>query len=168
MINTVRQLMHNIRLFCGTRAPPLHHGGKPELKFFVPPMKQIPLICAPDTAYSRHTSVAKIPRVPVENQITILSAVKIAIKFSPCTFKSSNWKKLTNNKKLISIGQNYVWNRQNYKAIYIYIDLYFGIFFLGIGTLTSERSRRKVNLNGYSQNRNSFAQLAQREEALTV
>ena len=31
------------------------------------------------------TSVAKIPRVPVENQITTLSVVKIAIKFSPCS-----------------------------------------------------------------------------------
>ena len=30
------------------------------------------------------TSVAKIPRVPVENQITTLSVVKIATKFSPC------------------------------------------------------------------------------------
>ena len=30
------------------------------------------------------TSVAKIPRVPVENQITTLSVVKIAIRFSPC------------------------------------------------------------------------------------
>ena len=30
-----------------------------------------------------YTSVAKIPRVPVENQITTLSMVKIAIKFSP-------------------------------------------------------------------------------------
>ena len=30
------------------------------------------------------TSVAKIPRVPVENQITTLSVVKIAIKFSSC------------------------------------------------------------------------------------
>ena len=29
-------------------------------------------------------SVAKIPRVPVENQITTLSIVKIAINFSPC------------------------------------------------------------------------------------
>ena len=29
------------------------------------------------------TSVAKIPRVPVENQITTLNVVKIAIKFSP-------------------------------------------------------------------------------------
>ena len=29
-------------------------------------------------------NVAKIPRVPVENQITTLSMVKIAIKFSPC------------------------------------------------------------------------------------
>ena len=29
-------------------------------------------------------SVAKIPRVFVENQITTLSMVKIAIKFSPC------------------------------------------------------------------------------------
>ena len=28
--------------------------------------------------------MAKIPRVPVENQITTLSVVKIAIKFSPC------------------------------------------------------------------------------------
>ena len=37
------------------------------------------------------TSVAKIPRVPVENQITTLSVVKIAIKFSPCT--SSNKEK---------------------------------------------------------------------------
>ena len=33
------------------------------------------------------TSVAKIPRVPVENQITTLSVVKIAIKFSPCRLK---------------------------------------------------------------------------------
>ena len=32
------------------------------------------------------TSVAKIPRVTVENQITKLSVVKIAIKFSPCRF----------------------------------------------------------------------------------
>ena len=32
------------------------------------------------------TSVAKIPRVSVENQITILSVVKIAIKFSPCIY----------------------------------------------------------------------------------
>ena len=32
------------------------------------------------------TSVAKIPRVPVENQITTLSVVKIAIEFSPCTW----------------------------------------------------------------------------------
>ena len=31
------------------------------------------------------TSLAKIPRVPVENQITTLSVVKIAIKFSPCS-----------------------------------------------------------------------------------
>ena len=31
-----------------------------------------------------YTSVAKIPRVPVENLITTLSVVKIAIKFSPC------------------------------------------------------------------------------------
>ena len=30
------------------------------------------------------TSVAKIPRVLVKNQITTLSVVKIAIKFSPC------------------------------------------------------------------------------------
>ena len=33
MINTVWQLMHNIRLFWGTEAPLLHRGGKPELKF---------------------------------------------------------------------------------------------------------------------------------------
>ena len=30
------------------------------------------------------TNVAKVPRVPIEKQITILSVVKIAIKFSPC------------------------------------------------------------------------------------
>ena len=30
------------------------------------------------------TSMAKISRVPVENQITTLSVVKITIKFSPC------------------------------------------------------------------------------------
>ena len=30
------------------------------------------------------TSMAKIPRVLVENQIITLSVVKIAIKFSPC------------------------------------------------------------------------------------
>ena len=33
------------------------------------------------------TSVAKIPRVLVGNQITTLSVVKIAIKFSPCRVK---------------------------------------------------------------------------------
>ena len=33
-----------------------------------------------------YTSVAKISRVPVGNQITTLSVVKITIKFSPCTF----------------------------------------------------------------------------------
>ena len=31
-----------------------------------------------------YTSVAKIPRVPVENQITSLTVVKITIKFFPC------------------------------------------------------------------------------------
>ena len=31
-----------------------------------------------------YTSVAKISRLPVENQITTLRVVKIAIKFSPC------------------------------------------------------------------------------------
>ena len=31
------------------------------------------------------TSVEKIPRVPVENQITTINVVKIALKFSPCT-----------------------------------------------------------------------------------
>ena len=30
-------------------------------------------------------SVAKIPRVPVENQFTTLSVVKTATKFSPCS-----------------------------------------------------------------------------------
>ena len=34
--------------------------------------------------------MAKIPRVPVENQITTLSVVKIAIKFSSCTIELSN------------------------------------------------------------------------------
>ena len=29
--------------------------------------------------------MAKIPRVPVENEITTLSVVKIDMKFSPCT-----------------------------------------------------------------------------------
>ena len=37
------------------------------------------------------TSVAKIPRVPVENQITTLSVVKIAIKFSPCNARCINF-----------------------------------------------------------------------------
>ena len=32
----------------------------------------------------KETIVAKIRRVPVENQITTLGVVKIAIKFSPC------------------------------------------------------------------------------------
>ena len=36
------------------------------------------------------TSVARIPRVPVENQITTLGVVKIAMKFSPCVLKSKN------------------------------------------------------------------------------
>ena len=31
-----------------------------------------------------YTNVAKVPRVPVENQITTLSVAKIAMKFSPC------------------------------------------------------------------------------------
>ena len=35
------------------------------------------------------TSVVKIPKVPVENQITALSVVKIAIKCSPCTILSA-------------------------------------------------------------------------------
>ena len=30
--------------------------------------------------------MAKIPRVPIENQITTLSVVKITIKFSLCTY----------------------------------------------------------------------------------
>ena len=38
------------------------------------------------------TSVAKIPRVPVENQITTLSVVKIAMKFSPCMYRVSRKK----------------------------------------------------------------------------
>ena len=33
---------------------------------------------------TRKVKMAKIPRVPVENQITTLSMVKIAIKFYPC------------------------------------------------------------------------------------
>ena len=32
------------------------------------------------------TSVAKIPSLLVENQITTVSVVKIAIKFSPCKY----------------------------------------------------------------------------------
>ena len=32
------------------------------------------------------TSVAKILRVSIENQLTTLSVVKIAIKFSPCRY----------------------------------------------------------------------------------
>ena len=36
------------------------------------------------------TSVTKIPRVPVENQITTLSVVKISIKFSP--YNNPNYK----------------------------------------------------------------------------
>ena len=36
------------------------------------------------------TSMAKIPTVPIENQITTLCVVKIAIKFSPCIF-SKRW-----------------------------------------------------------------------------
>ena len=32
----------------------------------------------------KYTSVAKIPRAPVENHITTLSVVKVAIKFSSC------------------------------------------------------------------------------------
>ena len=35
-----------------------------------------------------YTSVAKIPRVPVENQITTHSVVKMSIKFSPCVYCS--------------------------------------------------------------------------------
>ena len=36
-----------------------------------------------------YTSVAEISRMPVENQITTLSVVKIAIKFSPCRGESA-------------------------------------------------------------------------------
>ena len=36
--------------------------------------------------------MAKIPRVPVENQVTTLSVVKIAIKFSPC-INSQSWRR---------------------------------------------------------------------------
>ena len=49
------------------------------------------------------TSVAKIPRVPVENQITTLSVVKIAIKFTPCKVKTTpqtqSVRQLTSRKK---------------------------------------------------------------------
>ena len=36
------------------------------------------------------TSVEKIPRGPVENQITTLGVVKIAIKFSPCKLRKKS------------------------------------------------------------------------------
>ena len=39
------------------------------------------------TVWKSIMCVAKIPRVPVENQITTLSVVKIATKFSPCSVK---------------------------------------------------------------------------------
>ena len=42
-------------------------------------------------------SVAKILRVPVENQITTLSVVKIAIKFSPCTREKFIFEELPNS-----------------------------------------------------------------------
>ena len=45
-----------------------------------------------------YISMAKIPRVPVENQIITLSVVKIAIKFSPCIFYSN---KILFNEKII-------------------------------------------------------------------
>ena len=51
------------------------------------------------------TSVAKIPRVAVENEITILSVVKIAIKFSPCTFAVST--KKNSSKNNIEISRSY-------------------------------------------------------------
>ena len=41
--------------------------------------------------------MAKIPRVPVENQITTLSVVKIAIKFSPCRREESNDRRIRIN-----------------------------------------------------------------------
>ena len=45
MINTVRQLMHNIRLFCGTECSAALSWRQVRTKFFfVPPMKQIPLM----------------------------------------------------------------------------------------------------------------------------
>ena len=40
-----------------------------------------------------YTSVAKIPTVPVENQITTLSVVKIAITFSPCRWSGEERQK---------------------------------------------------------------------------
>ena len=46
-----------------------------------------------------YTSVAKIPRVPVESQITTLSVVKIAIKFSQCTNRTLSGKNLITSRK---------------------------------------------------------------------
>ena len=58
-------------------------------------------------------SVAKIPRVPVENQITTLSVVTIAIKFSPCicfiTFVYFNQILCNNIKKIVQFA-NYSLN----------------------------------------------------------
>ena len=51
--------------------------------------------------------MAKIARVPVENQITTQSVVKIAIKFSPCIEQNPQWKKKferKGNKKRIVVN----------------------------------------------------------------
>ena len=48
--------------------------------------------------------MAKIPRMSVENQITTLSVLKIAIKFSPCKKVQSSIEKFHWSKKLWKIG----------------------------------------------------------------
>ena len=54
-------------------------------------------------------SVAKIPRVPVENQITTVSVVKIAIIFSPCT---------SGFQSVLDRGVEGVWGKKNKHCLF--------------------------------------------------
>ena len=47
---------------------------------------------------------------------------------------------------------------------YVKLSVNFGYFRLNIGYCQGNHTRRKLNRNGYSQNRNSSAQLVQREK----
>ena len=56
--------------------------------------------------------MAKIPRVPVKNQINTLSVIKIAIKFSPCTRTKNR------EDKKIRIFHGVAWRFENFSAYF--------------------------------------------------